>query len=79
MVLNDAHIAYLYEVENGSIVVVRGKYVRIDAEPDALDQMIALAAEMLGLTHIVAELKSTIVALTPKGASILEDEREAWG
>lgn len=81
MVLKDEHIAYLYNVESGYIILSDRKYWHRKSASELIpvDHLIALAAEMLGLTHVIFDKKTTVVALTARGKSILEDEREAWG
>lgn len=67
MILDDRHIRFLREVAEG----------RIGPSED-----IPLAAEcqMLGLTHLIAHGKSSVlVALTPRGKTVLDEEDEAWG
>lgn len=81
MPITEQHIQYLEWVEQGKVTVRDGRYVQSSSFGGfiAIVPFVAHHSEILGLTHIVGSDFGVVVGLTARGASILEDEREAWG
>lgn len=81
MVISDRHIRYLELVERGKVTLKNHMYVGGDwaSGQVEVDHIAAVHAELMGLTRIVSTARGIVVSLTIRGASVLEDEREAWG
>lgn len=81
MLITDRHITYLELVEQGRVTLKNHQYVGGDWASGRVDvdHIIAVHAELLGLTHIISKDGRIMVALTKHGLSVLSDDRESWG
>lgn len=81
MLITDKHIEYLELVERGRVTIKNHMYVCGDwaSGKVSVDHIIAVHAELLGLTHIVSADDRILVELTAHGRSVLDDDRESWG
>lgn len=81
MLITDRHIEYLELVERGAVTVKNHQYVAGDwasGRPE-VDHIIAVHAELLGLTRIIHTENGLTVSLTTHGLAVLNDDRECWG
>ncbi len=81
MGITERHVQYLEWVSQGRITISGSQYKSVSWANGHIfvDQLVAVHSELMGLTHIVSTDGGVLVALTSHGASILNDEVEAWG
>lgn len=82
MILGDEHIKYLFYVKEGKIAYQGNAYKNTDwmNGNHGVDQLVAVRAERLGLTHLVHHKVTghIVVALTNRGFQAIQDEEQAW-